>query len=78
MSDSLTRLLAALPPAAPDPVRADRIRVRCRARLERASASQVFRPRGTAPQIWQPLIAILGGVYLTEVIVLALRLYGLP
>jgi hypothetical protein len=29
-------------------------------------------------QIWQPLIAVLGIAYLTEVIVQALRVFGLP
>jgi hypothetical protein len=33
--------------------------------------------RGTARQLWQPLIAVLGVVYLAEVFVQAFRVYGL-
>ena len=82
MSEPLIRLLAELPPAEPDPTRAERIRMRCRARLARqpprASASSAPSPRDRAVQLWQPLIAILGVAYLTEVILQALRVYSLP
>ena len=81
MSERMIRLLANLPPAEPDPARAERIRMGCRARLaaesSRASASSAPSGRGRTAQLWQPLIAILGVAYLTEVIVQALRLYGL-
>jgi hypothetical protein len=77
MSEPMIRLLAELPTARPDPARAERIRMRCRARLARpaprASASRVF-----APRAWQSLIALLGVAYLTEVIIQALRLYRFP
>jgi hypothetical protein len=80
MSEPLTQLLAELPPAEPDPARAERIRMECRARLARqaprASAVRVPTPHDRTVQIWQPLIAVLGVVYLTEVIVQALRVYG--
>jgi len=82
MPDPLTRLLAELPLAEPDPARAERTRMGCRALLARqtprASASRgPSSGRGTV-QIWQLLIAVLGVAYLTEVIVQALSVYGLP
>jgi hypothetical protein len=80
MSDPLIRLLAELPPAEPDPARAERIRMGCRARLARqaprASAPRARAPRGRTVQVWQALIAVLGIAYLTDVIVQALRVYG--
>jgi hypothetical protein len=80
MSDGLTRLLAGLPSAEPSLARTERIRRRCRARLGRqASATSRATPRrsGTVP-VWQPLILILGAVYLAEVLVQAVRVYRLP
>jgi hypothetical protein len=82
MPDPLTRLLAELPPAAPDPARADRTRVGCRALLAR-QASRASAPRGPSSgrstvQVWQLLIAVLGVAYLTEVLVQALSVYGPP
>ena len=77
MSEPLIRLLAELPLAEPDSARAERIRMRCRARLAR-QAPRASPSRGRITQVWQPLITILGVAYLTEVIVQALRLYGLP
>ena len=80
MSDPLIRLLAELPSAEPDPTRAERIRMGCRARLARqATCESAFRSparRGRTVQVWQPLIVMLGVAYLTEVIVQALRVYG--
>lgn len=82
MSDPLIRSLAELPSEEPDPARAECNRRRCRARLARqtlrASASRAFTLRVMTAQVWQPLIALLGAAYLTDVIVQALRLYGLP
>ena len=82
MSEPLIRWLAELPAAEPDPARSERIRVRCRARLARqaprASASPAAVPRGGMMQVWQPLIVVLGLAYLTEVILQALRVYGVP
>ena len=80
MSEPLMRLLAELPAAEPDPARAERIRMGCRARLARqtlrASALRGPAPRARAAQLWQPLVVVLGVAYLTEVIVQALRMYG--
>jgi hypothetical protein len=80
MPEPLIRLLAELPPAEPDPARAERTRARCRARLARqaprASTSPVPGSRGRTVQLWQPLIAVLGVAYLTEAIIEAVRLYG--
>ena len=80
MSEPLMRLLAELPPAAPDPGRAGRTRRECRARLVRqAPRASAWRARASGDgtvQVWQPLIAVLGAAYLTEVIVQALRVYG--
>ncbi len=82
MSEPLIRLLSTLPSAEPDPARAERIRMRCRARLARplsaASVSSALAPHGPTAQLWQPVIAILGVAYLTVVIVQALRVYGFP
>jgi hypothetical protein len=83
MSERLIRLLAELPPAEPDPAGTERIRTHCRAQLARqaprASASRRAPGRqDRIVQVWQPLIAVLGIAYLTEVIVQALRVYGLP
>jgi hypothetical protein len=80
MSEPLIRLLAELPPAEPDPDRAERIKTECRAQLARQAAPAAAvcapAPRHSTVQIWSPLIAVLGVAYLTEVIVQALRVYG--
>jgi hypothetical protein len=82
MSEPLIRLLAELPLAEPDPARAERNRMRCRARLARqtpgASASRAPALRIRVAPAWQPLIALLGAAYMIEVIVQALRVYDLP
>ena len=81
MSEPLIRLLAELPPAESEPTRAERTRARCRARLRRqaprASTSPVPGSRGRTAQLWQPLIALLGVAYLTEVVVQTIRFYGM-
>jgi hypothetical protein len=82
MSDPLTRLLAELPLAEPDPRRTERTRMRCRARLAR-QASRASAAHGSASsrptvQVWQLVIAVLGLAYLTEVIVQAFTVYGHP
>jgi hypothetical protein len=81
MSGPLMRLLAELPPAEPETVRAERLRMRCRAQLAqqspRPSASRAPARHDSIVQVWQPLIAVLGIAYLTEVIVQALRMYRL-
>jgi len=78
MSDPLTRL-AELPSAEPDSARAERIRVRCRTRLgQRAPRAPASRARGgVAVRVWQTVIVVLGVGYMTEVVVQALRVYGL-
>ena len=80
MSDPLTRLLAELPLVEPDPTRAERTRMGCRALLawqaSRASASRGPSSGRRTVQVWQLLIAVLGVAYLTEVIVQALNVYG--
>jgi hypothetical protein len=80
MSEPLIRLLAELPSTEPDPTRAERIRMVCRARLgQQAPRASVLRSsalRSRTVQVWQPLIVVLGVAYLTEVIVQALRVYG--
>jgi hypothetical protein len=74
MSEPLIRLLAELPSAEPDAARSERTRVRCQARLARRAPRPSF--SGMKPaQIWQPLIALLGVAYLTEVIGQVLRFY---
>jgi hypothetical protein len=81
MPEPLIRLLAELPAAEPDPARQERLRARCRARLARpaprASTSRVPAPRGWTAQLWQPLLAVLGVAYLTEVVLQTLRFYAL-
>ena len=81
MSEPLSRLLAELPAAKPDEARAERIRISCRAQLvrntSRASPARTSAPRNAAMQVWRPLVALLGIAYMTEVIVQALRLYGI-
>lgn len=80
MAEPLMRLLGDLPSAEPDPARAERTRMRCRAQLARQARRAAGAPapaqRPRPAMVWQPLIAVLGVAYLTEVIVQALRVYG--
>lgn len=76
MSEPLIRLMAELPPVEPDPGRAARTRIRCRARLARQGPRAPASRLRTA-QAWQLMMALLGAAYLTEAIVQAVRLYGL-
>ncbi len=80
MSEPLIRLLSELPLVEPDSARAERMRMHCRARLARkapgATVSRASDKRVRAA--WPPLIAALGVAYATEVIVQAIRLYGVP
>jgi hypothetical protein len=78
MSEPLIGLLAALPSAELDPLRDERIRMRCRARLARTRASRAPQTPVSAARVWQPLIAALGAAYLADVIVQALRLAFVP
>jgi hypothetical protein len=81
MPESMTQLLADLPDAQLDHVRAERIRSACHARLARqaarTSASDAPGPPGTTVQLWQPLLAALGVTYFAQVIGLAFQLYRL-
>ena len=76
MSEPLMQLLAELPPAEPEPARADRIRMCCRARLAQQAPREPD-SRVRPAHLWQPLIAVLGVAYLIGAIVEALRLYSL-
>ena len=82
MSEPLMQLLAELPSAEPDLAGTERIRLRCRAQLARQARHASAARRRSAGHdrpvsVWQPLIAVLGIAYLAEVIVQALRVYGL-
>jgi hypothetical protein len=80
MSDSLIRRLGELPAAEPDVARADHIRTRCHARLARQKRRNPVASTpagGRMAPAWQLAIAVLGFVYLTEVIRFALAVYGL-
>ena len=74
MSEPLMQLLAELPPAEPEPARAERIRMRCRARLARHAPREPD-SRIQSARVWQPLIAVLGVAYLIGAIVEALRVF---
>lgn len=80
MSESLIRRLGELPAAEPDAARAEHIRKRCHAHLarhrRRSPDSSVPAGARMAP-VWQSSIAVLGFVYLVQVIRFALGVYGL-
>ena len=75
MTDPMLRLLATLPQAEPDRARAARIRSVCHAALarQRPPAPRPRRPVST----WEALVAGLAGLYLTETILQASRLFGM-
>jgi len=75
MTESLSELLADLPPVAPDGARSDRRRSRCHAVLARHRSRHV--ERRVVCRLWEPLVAGLGGLYFVEVIREALQLSGL-
>jgi hypothetical protein len=75
MTDPLLQMLADLPQAEPDRARADRVRLACHAALARRRRRRSPRPGGAA-RLWEPLVAGLGGIYLTEAVRQALLLYG--
>ena len=81
MSDSLIRRLSDLPDAEPDMMRSERIRTRCRARLERDARSSLLSRLGPmqeqALSLWQPSIAVLALLYMAAVIRFALEVYRL-
>jgi hypothetical protein len=79
MSDSLIRRLGGLPAAEPDSRRTEHIRARCHARLarqKRRSLVENMPTRERMAPVWQSLVAVLGFVYLTEVIRFALAVYS--
>jgi hypothetical protein len=74
MNDPLLRLLDDLSPATLDASRADRIRAHCHAVLARRQRRMGGQRR--AARLWTPMIAVLGGIYLTGVLHQVLALYG--
>ncbi|MGE0359883.1 MAG: hypothetical protein AB7H93_06470 [Vicinamibacterales bacterium] len=76
MSDPLIRL-SALPSAAPNPARAERVRTRCRTRLMRQAPRPAPERSRHVVRVWQPVIVLLAIGYVAEVVVEALRVYGL-
>jgi len=76
MSEPLMRLLATLPTTEPDPMRAERIRRSCRARLVR-DAARTARSTITITPMWRLAISVLGAAYLIDAIVEAVRVYSL-
>lgn len=74
MNDSMTRRLADLPVAEPDPERVRRVQTRCHAVLA-AHRRRRSAPRGRLVGYWKPAVACLGAVYLSEVVRQALRFY---
>ena len=74
MTDPLFRMLARLPQAEPRRDRAARARSACHAALARQRQRRSPGPERTS--LWEPLVAGLGGLYLTEVIRQTLHLYG--
>ena len=75
MNDPLLKLLDGLPSAMLDPARADRIRVRCNAALDR-ERRRVTR-EAPRDRRWPPIVMGLGGLYLGVVVQRVLALYGL-
>jgi hypothetical protein len=74
MTDSVSELLADLPPAAPDDARSDRRRSSCHAVLARHRSRHV--DRRAVRRLWEPLVAGLGGLYVVAVILEALQVSG--
>ena len=80
MSEPLIRRLGELPAAEPDITRTEHIRRRCHAHLARHKRRSLVSSTpagGRMAPVWQSLIAVLGIVYLTQVIRFALEVYGL-
>jgi hypothetical protein len=74
MTDPLLQMLDDLHAARIDPSRGQRIRARCHAALLR-ERRRVPRPARQGRR-WPPVIAGLGGLYLTEVVHQVLAIYG--
>jgi hypothetical protein len=80
MSDSLIRRLGELSAAEPDITRTEHITKRCHAHLARHKRRSLMSSMPTGERmapVWQSAIAVLGFVYLTQVILFALAVYGL-
>lgn len=79
MAEPLMGLLSTLPEAVPDAVRAERLRIRCRARVELYAARPTPRRHSavasTVAVAWRPLAALFSLVYVAAVIVTAIGLY---
>lgn len=73
MTDPLLRMLANLPQADSDPVRAARVRARCRGALTAAPRGG---PQRRGPRRTRTLLAALAAVYSLEVARQALLLLG--
>ena len=76
MDDGLLNHLAQLPPLMPDPVRAERVRARCRARVQIGGRwASLALPAAALNKYVAP--AVLGGIcalYLAAVVVIVIRL----
>lgn len=75
MTDPLLRLLRDLQPATLDAPRAERIRARCHAAL--AHRPHRHRMWDSVTDLWAPMAAGFGGIYLTAVLREALVAYGM-
>jgi hypothetical protein len=64
--DPLVRALAALPAALPNEIRSDRLRARCRARLERP-------PHRMSADLEPKVVGALGALYAWQVVRLVIR-----
>lgn len=78
-TDAIERSLSQLPVIAPDPVRVDRLRARCRAELtdRHRRAQRAARQWSAAGRVLGP--ALVGGlcaIYLVAIIGNALRIHG--
>ncbi len=76
-SDPLLDALGRLPRVAPDAIRDERVRARCHAALARQHARKAPRQPATM-RIWEPA-AVLGlcVLYLAQMVLLTLHLYGI-
>jgi hypothetical protein len=72
--DPLLKDLRLLPALSPDPARAERVRARCRARLERTRPSEHRVDRRRFAPI---LVGCVCGAYIVGLFGLVLRVYGL-
>lgn len=78
---SLNERLSELPIAEPGAARSELIRKRCQAQLARHAHRTQIRSTPTARErmtsVWQSLLAVIGLVYLAQVIRFALDIFGL-